>query len=497
MKDLEELGRLRDLGLLTNEEFETARREIFAQRSTVNDLVEDTDSDEPESGQIIENSEVDSAPEPDISGDNTEVAPEQNDNWWQASDGQWYPPEALDSLKEQGWFQDDDGQWYPPTQSVVEEPREVPLNQPTEVSSKQEPDQVFSATNATGINRDPETSTQQHDGPETRQPFNGLHSPKSYDSELVGSPQPKKSKGLSGGAKLLGVAVAGVIVIVGIVALVARSNTTLPTKMEPVRTALLSSTFGPWEDAQSAFIDKSRGEKKWEALMGWYRASFEEGKVSEKSEMSVTLRNDWYVIEYCAVGACEAGTNIFEIHLKKAVSGFIDDLRWFRGTKGSLNEVPLYEVRLDPEYVFDDPLQAWSDNPWDALRIGMDFDYAIQMGESGCLIGNAITPLGIIKGEMTVDGYDTSSLKDWTLFLGLYAQIRMADGLELESNYDGHPHTLEVNKSGEDKFVFCVDYNISEAVEFVVPGGKWSLYTDDGTKTYTNDFVVPFKVVEL
>ena len=127
----------------------------------------------------------------------------------------------------------------------------------------------------------------------------------------------------------------------------------------------------------------------------------------------------------------------------------------------------------------------------------MDFDYALQDGKSGCLLGKAITPLGIIKGEMYVDGFATSSLEEWTLWLAFDAHIRTADGLELESNRDGHPSTLEVNESGEDNFTFCVDYDISEAVEFVVPGGEWQLSTDRGNKVYSDDFVVPFELVRL
>ncbi|MDA0300855.1 MAG: hypothetical protein O3B40_10595 [Actinobacteria bacterium] len=497
MKDLEELGRLKGLGLLTKKEFETARREIFSQRLTANDLPDANDSLDAEPKDTFEEAEVTGSLESDIVSVNDETTTDRTENWWQASDGLWYPPESLRSVKEEGWFQDADGQWHPPTQSVVEEPREVPLNQPTEVSSQQKPEQVFSATDATIVSQDSEETTQQHDRPETRQLLNAAHSSGSYDSELVDSPQRGINKGLSGGKKLLGATAGGVLLIVGIVAFAARSNTTLPATMEPVRTALLSSYFGPWEDAQSAFISSSRGAKKWEALTGLYRSYFERGNFGQKQEMSVSLRDDWYVIEYCSVKACEDGSNVFEIHLRKGVSNKIQDLRWFRGTDNELSEVEFYEVRLDPEYLFDDPLQAWSDGLRSALRLGMDFDYAIQERGNGCLLGRAITPTGIIKGEMTIDGYDTSSLERWTLYLSLDARVRTVDGLELDGNSDVHPGILEVNKSGDDEFVFCVDYNVLEVVEFVIPARDWTLYTDVGTMVYTADFVVPFELIEL
>jgi hypothetical protein len=34
-------------------------------------------------------------------------------NWWQASDGRWYPPEQSPQA---GWWQASDGRWYPPEQ---------------------------------------------------------------------------------------------------------------------------------------------------------------------------------------------------------------------------------------------------------------------------------------------------------------------------------------------------------------------------------------------
>src|SRR5687768_12068353 len=38
--------------------------------------------------------------------------------WWQASDGNWYPPEARQDPEEQppqpGWWKASDGNWYPP-----------------------------------------------------------------------------------------------------------------------------------------------------------------------------------------------------------------------------------------------------------------------------------------------------------------------------------------------------------------------------------------------
>jgi hypothetical protein len=44
-------------------------------------------------------------------------------DWWQATDGRWYPPELLPSYvppppspPSPGWWQASDGQWYPPEQ---------------------------------------------------------------------------------------------------------------------------------------------------------------------------------------------------------------------------------------------------------------------------------------------------------------------------------------------------------------------------------------------
>jgi|GEM_PF-2605742 len=497
MKDLEELGRLRDLGLLNDEEFETARQEIFSRRPNATNPANDDDVDPEEPEGSVEEGEVTSPSELDIVSVDDETTTDSTDNWWQASDGLWYPPEALDALKEQGWFQGDDGQWYPPPQSVAEEQSSVSVGHATESSSEQEFDPEPSASQAPVEQQNREENVQKQDWPGVRPVPIALHSPKSPASETVNFSQPKNSERSPGRKKLLIATTAAVIVIIGIVTVIARSNTTLPTAMEPVRTAVLSSYFGPWEDAQSAFISSSRGAKKWEALTGLYRSYFERGNFGQKQEMSVSLRDDWYVIEYCSVKACEDGSNVFEIHLRKGVSNKIQDLRWFRGTDNELSEVEFYEVRLDPEYLFDDPLQAWSDDPWSALRLGMDFDYAIQERGNGCLLGRAITPTGIIKGEMTIDGYDTSSLERWTLYLRLDARVRTVDGLELDGNSDVHPGILEVNKSGDDEFVFCVDYNVLEVVEFVIPARDWTLYTDVGTKVYTADFVVPFELIEL
>jgi hypothetical protein len=39
----------------------------------------------------------------------------QRPGWWQASDGNWYPPEAHpDPSRRPGWWQASDGNWYPP-----------------------------------------------------------------------------------------------------------------------------------------------------------------------------------------------------------------------------------------------------------------------------------------------------------------------------------------------------------------------------------------------
>jgi hypothetical protein len=36
----------------------------------------------------------------------------QGANWWQASDGKWYPPESRAIQQEAGWWQASDGKWY-------------------------------------------------------------------------------------------------------------------------------------------------------------------------------------------------------------------------------------------------------------------------------------------------------------------------------------------------------------------------------------------------
>jgi len=154
MKDLEQLGRLKDLGLLTGEEFETARREIFTQRPTANHPASDGDADPEEPEGSTDEGEAASSSELDIVAVDDETTTENADNWWQASDGLWYPPEALDALKEQGWFQDDDGQWYPPPQSVAEEPVVASLDPSTEASSEQAPASAEPAAEASAITQD-------------------------------------------------------------------------------------------------------------------------------------------------------------------------------------------------------------------------------------------------------------------------------------------------------------------------------------------------------
>ena len=178
MKDLEELGRLKDLGLLTDEEFETGRQEIFSQRPTATDPADDDDADpeEPqgsvEEGEVASPSELDtvtdstSLSELDIVTGNDETTIDSVDNWWQASDGLWYPPEALDALKEQGWFQGGDGQWYPPPQSVVEEPVVASLDQSTEASSEQAPASIEPAAEASAITHARTDRTPEPDEPE-------------------------------------------------------------------------------------------------------------------------------------------------------------------------------------------------------------------------------------------------------------------------------------------------------------------------------------------
>ena len=166
MKDLEELGRLKDLGLLTDEEFETARQEIFSQRPTANDPADDGDAEPEEPERPVEEGEVASPSELDIVSVDDETTTDGTDNWWQASDGQWYPPEALDALKEQGWFQGDDGQWYPPPQPVIEEPSPTPPDQTTEASSEQAPASAEPAAEASAITHDRTEGTPETDEPD-------------------------------------------------------------------------------------------------------------------------------------------------------------------------------------------------------------------------------------------------------------------------------------------------------------------------------------------
>jgi hypothetical protein len=166
MKDLEELGRLKDLGLLTDEEFETARQEIFSQRPNATDPADDGDADPEEPEGSVEEGEVASPSELDIVSVDDETTTDSTDNWWQASDGQWYPPEALDALKEQGWFQGDDGQWYPPPQTVAEEPVVASLDPSTEASSEQAPASVEPAAEASAITHDQTGGTPEPDDPD-------------------------------------------------------------------------------------------------------------------------------------------------------------------------------------------------------------------------------------------------------------------------------------------------------------------------------------------
>ena len=56
--------------------------------------------------------------------------PQASEGWWQASDGQWYPPHASE-----GWWQASDGQWYPPsarpaTPTPAPAPAPVPASAP-------------------------------------------------------------------------------------------------------------------------------------------------------------------------------------------------------------------------------------------------------------------------------------------------------------------------------------------------------------------------------
>jgi len=178
MKDLDELGRLKDLGLVTDEEFETARQEIFSQRPTATDPADDDDADPEEPQSSVEEGEVAAASELetvtdstslselDIVTGNDETTIGSVDNWWQASDGLWYPPEALEALKEQGWFQGGDGQWYPPPQSVVEEPVVASLDQSTEASSEQAPASIKPAAEASAITHARTDRTPEPDEPE-------------------------------------------------------------------------------------------------------------------------------------------------------------------------------------------------------------------------------------------------------------------------------------------------------------------------------------------
>ena len=383
MKDLEELGRLKDLGLLTEDEFETARQEILSQRPTFIGPANDDDSD---------------LEDPERSTDEAEV-----------------------------------------------------INPSDPGSSETSASRSASETNASTDKNSPNRKT------------------------------------LLAAALLVG------LVIAGIVAVLPRSETTLPTAMEPVRTAVLSSTFGPWEDAQSAFVASSPGAKKWEALTTQYRSYFERSEVSAKREVGVSLQGDWHVIEYCSANSCEESTtalggtrrtNFFEIHLQMGEGDQITDLRWFRGPKDSLEETTFYEVQLDPAYLFDDPLNAAevrNKNP----RPGLDFDYATQDRDEGCLIGRAITPPGL------------GLQKRWWIYLNSDVFVRTLDGLEMDSA-SAWPGKLEVSQPGADDLIFCIDYEISEVSELVVPDGDWNLEEWDGSYySYVGDFVVPFSLIEL
>ena len=218
--------------------------------------------------------------------------------------------------------------------------------------------------------------------------------------------------------------------------------------------------------------------------------------------MGVSLQDDWYVIEYCTVKECEDGTNVFELHLKMSDDHLssrdrVYDLRWFRGSEDSTEEVVFYEVRLDPDYLWDDPLNAAEvENVWP--RPGLDFDYAMQDKESGCLIGNAITP-GLFKPDTSnTDVFDINLLRYWRVYVRLDAVLRTDSGLELESSPDTHPSIMEVREMGEDPLIVCVDYEISDVSEFVIPESEWSLTYENGDRRhYIDDFVVPFKLVRL
>jgi len=224
MKDLEELGRLRDLGLLNDEEFETARQEIFSRRPNATNPANDDDVDPEEPEGSVEEGEVTSPSELDIFTGNEETTTDSADNWWRASDGQWYPPEALASVKEQGWFQDDDGQWYPPSQAGTKEESSVSVEHATESSSEREIDPEPSDTQAPVEKQNREENDQKQDWPGVRPLPIAPRSPKSPDSETVNFSQPKNSDRSPGRKKLLIAMTAAVIVMVAVFALIVSSG---------------------------------------------------------------------------------------------------------------------------------------------------------------------------------------------------------------------------------------------------------------------------------
>ncbi|MDB0005841.1 hypothetical protein N9E02_01225 [Ilumatobacteraceae bacterium] len=479
MADLREVARLRELGLLTNDEFEEARREIFLGRSGTIASDPSSEISEPSLGEPTGPAPA-VEPEEDADG---HISADPPPNWWQASDGMWYPPEALNSLVEAGWWQADDGNWY---QSEERGQTHPPPNDSESVQGRRESPSDSSHKFQPAAE---EFSLERFLG---HVPADRPSEPAPQPVQTPSAPRPRGRRRRRGLVVLVGTAL---IVGAAYLGIFGERQATLPDAMEPVSVAILGQTFAPWQEANSAFVS-GLGLKKWLALSEYYRASFAQGEVAEKELLGITHDNDWYIIEYCSVRYC--GTDsVYQLHLRSGNEGKISDLRFLRGKKKDLDEVSIYEVRLDPSYEFDDPQGYFDDNVMAALRPGLDIDYAIQWNE-GCLFGRFITPRGFINGEVEYRGITTSSVLKWRIFLNLGPYISTRDGLQLEPTYDGHPTIVEVTESGDVPVKICVDYPVSEVTEYVIPGGDWDLEKDDGRSySYTEDFVVPFTVVEL
>jgi hypothetical protein len=256
------------------------------------------------------------------------------------------------------------------------------------------------------------------------------------------------------------------------------SASTSPNE-EAVITAVMSQTFGPWEDARSGFSPDTSGATKWDALLSAYRLNFSKNNVGEKKERSTSSKDGWLIYKYCNVadnGDCNEN-GYKELHLRSE-NGDLTDLRYFTGSKDGVDEHKFYGVRSEPflEYSVD-----------------IKFEYAIQDQGETCLLGSMELPaIDQQQGAILYEGFYTAYQMD--------ATVATLDGISLEPNFNSTPGIIDRSATGVEYFDLCVDYEAEQLAAFGLPEGDLRLQSVGSSYTdYSNsqDIFIVFEVTPL